>query len=303
MTDQDLTIDQDTTNDQEVSSAIGQKKTKAKKIVKTNPMFLNKDTKINPYQHTKINKLKDFSRKNKTYIKIKLARISSSATTLHSQAQEVSNALQQIPTKLWNLDNSLILLPRNNGNNTIPLKRTMSFSEIKMPFPSTLTAYGSNQGTSSTAAALQLTTRKQLKFSRMTHVQEWLSDTQYAINIERIQPKRTCKAGHLMGYHAGIANTNNLAEAITMLPQMNGLAIEVRAETVTLGNKKTLKQDDNKKDKDIKILQIYCAWDRQVLTAMYSSIAQGQYPLGVCTRFIPDTFLSAVLGKPPFSSK
>jgi hypothetical protein len=55
-----------------------------------------------------------------------------------------------------------------------------------------------------------------------------------------------------MGYHAGIANTNNLAEAIMMLPQMKGLAIEVRAETVKLGNKKTQKQENDKKDKDIK---------------------------------------------------
>jgi seryl-tRNA synthetase len=91
-------------------------------------MFLNKkNTKINPYQNTKISKLKDYSRKHKTYIKFKLAKISSSTTTLDAQAQEVSNALQQILTKLWNLDNSLILLPWNDGNNTTPLKRTMEF--------------------------------------------------------------------------------------------------------------------------------------------------------------------------------
>jgi hypothetical protein len=57
-----------------------------------------------------------------------------------------------------------------------------------------------------------------------------------------------------MGYHAGIANTNNLAEAIMMLRQMKGLAIEVRAKTVKLGNKEIQKQDDGKKDKDIKIV-------------------------------------------------
>lgn len=92
-----------------------------------------------------------------------------------------------------------------------------------------------------------------------------------------------------MGYHASVANTTNLADAIEQQPVMNGISVEIRSEFITLGSKKN---SDTQRTK-FKILQVYVAWDktsraRNALINLYSSKAQGEYPLGTQARFIPD---------------
>jgi hypothetical protein len=95
---------------------------------KTNPMFLNKIAKINPYAK-KVNKMKDVTRKFQTYIKLKFGKILSSK--LDDQALEVLNVFQQIMNRLWTHDNSLLLLPWREGSKSIPLKPSMEFPKTQ----------------------------------------------------------------------------------------------------------------------------------------------------------------------------
>lgn len=114
-------------------------------------------------------------------------------------------------------------------------------------------------------------------------LQKWLYECQLSLNIERIQSRKTGRAGHLMGFHATVANTTNLATAIESQPEMNGISVEIRSEFITIDNIR-LKQ---------KILQVYVAWHcmakaRRTLIKLYSSAAKGSYPLGVQARSIPN---------------
>ena len=114
-----------------------------------------------------------------------------------------------------------------------------------------------------------------------------------------LQSRRVARAGHFMGYHASVANTTNLADAIEQQPIMNGIAVEIRAEFVVLNSK----NNSNTQRTKFKILQVYVAWDktsraRNALINLYSSKAKGEYPLGTQARFIPDVTDSRFIRTP-----
>jgi hypothetical protein len=87
-------------------------------------------------------------------------------------------------------------------------------------------------------------------------LQNWLGKLDLSITVERIQAKKTTNIGHLLGYHAVAVNAENLANALEMQPAINGISIDVRAEFVRFGNKKTTAQRITEK-----VLQIYTSWN------------------------------------------
>ena len=263
-------------------------------------MYLSKALDANPYRTAKLKRLKDVGRKFRTFVKIKFAKIT--AEKVEDQEQEVSSCFQSIMERIWTIDPQAMLLPWKEETRTVqPLKRNSEFPKTK----DTLSNYLDRLWLS----------RFQNPYCRVyvTHdqvatflfddneLQQWLEDTQLSLDIERVQARRVCCAGHLLGYHTSVANSNNLADAIEMQPLMRDISVEIRAEYIKLDAKKgnkgkaSAKPDkDGKERTNVKIVRIYVSYDkaaraRRSLIEIYSSKANGLFPLGVMARFIPDT--------------
>ena len=264
-------------------------------------MYLSKALLSNPYRTAKLKRLKDVGRKFRTFVKVKFSKIT--AEKIPEQELEVSLCFQQIMERIWTIDPLAMLLPWKEESRTVqPLKKSSDFPK--------------NKDTLSNYLDRLWLARFMNPYCRMfiTHdlaptilfedyeLQQWLEDLQLSLEIERIQARKTCRAGHLLGYHATVVNSNNLADAIQMQPLMQGISVEIRSEFIKLDPKKKGKptRSNAKLDKDgkertnVKIIQIYVAWEkaaraRRALIEIYSSKANGLFPLGTMARFIPDT--------------
>lgn len=254
---------------------------------KPKKMYLNRDLNSNAAQTAKIRNMKDYGRQNKTYVKIKLAQLTTDSFS--EQEAEISTSWQQIMEKIWLIDSSLLILAWKDGSGDKPLRSRSEFPKTKVNLEKFTERLWFQKGKSPFCRILLSHDKDSEFIFNDSSLQSWLYENNLMVTIERIQARRIAKAGHLLGYHATACNTNNLAEAIEMQAVMQGIAVEIRPEFVNFdprnrpGNQRT----------NVKILQVYVAWDksakaRRALIEIYSSHANGLFPLGVQARFIPD---------------
>jgi hypothetical protein len=248
-------------------------------------MYLSKELKTNPRLTARVANMKDFGRKFRTYVKLKFAKFSSDAQ--FEQAEELAANFKSLLDKIWTIDSSTILLAWKDGAVSKPIKFRSELPKTKEGLSVYVESLWMQKGRSAYCRALMAHDLPVLTLFHDHGLQSWLEEFDLAIAVERIQAKRICNVGHLLGYHATTANLENLAEAIQMQPVMQAISVEVRSEFVRFGSARTSQRTDTK------ILQIYTAWDsaaraRRALVEIYSSRAGGAYPLGVQARFIPN---------------
>jgi hypothetical protein len=259
-------------------------------------MYLSKALLVNPRHTAKVTGMKDTGRKYQTIIKIKFSKYTSDIAT--EQAEELSTCFKTMMDKLSNVDASILLNAFKDGSSGKPLKPRSEFPKSKDGISGYVDNVWMQKGKASYCRAVMSHDQPAETLFNDSGLQSWLSDMDLMIGVERIQAKKICSAGHLLGYHALAVNTENLSEAIQNQPAMKGIQVEVRSEFVKFGNKKGPAQRSK-----TKILQIYTSWDsasraRRALVSLYSSSANGQYPLGVQARFIPNVYDARFIRSP-----
>jgi hypothetical protein len=235
----------------------------------------------NPYKTNITKNMKDNSRKYKTFIKLKLAKINNDNIT--DQEEEASTCLKNIMDKIWSIDPSVLIIPWREDSIDKPLSSKKEFPRSRDQMTKFVDRMWIEKSKNAYCRMLLTHNNEREAIFNDDALQRWIYESQLSLNIERIQSRKTGRAGHLMGYHATVANTINLASAIESQPEMQGISVEIRSEFITIDNKR-LKH---------KILQVYVAWHcmakaRRTLIKLYSSAAKGSYPLGVQARFIPN---------------
>jgi hypothetical protein len=235
----------------------------------------------NPYKTNITKNMKDNSRKYKTFIKLKLAKINSDNAT--DQEEEVSTCLKNIMDKIWSIDPSALIIPWREDSIDKPLSSKKEFPRSRDQLAKFVDRIWIEKSKNAYCRMLITHNNEKEAIFNDDALQRWIYESQLSLNIERIQSRKTGRAGHLMGFHATVANTINLASAIESQPEMHGISVEIRSEFITIDNTR-LKH---------KILQVYVAWHcmakaRRTLIKLYSSAAKGSYPLGVQARFIPN---------------
>lgn len=259
-------------------------------------MFLSKPL-INPYRVRNTQKLKDYTRKHKTFVKIKLVKIT--AELISDQETEVIKSFRSVMEKIWELDAHAMAMAWKEESTDKPLKKNSEFPKSKEQLTKFVERLWIERTKNAYCKMLITHDEPSDKIFNDDRFQAWLYDSQLSLSIERIQARRITKAGHFMGYHALVANTTNLADAIEQQPIMRGMAVEIRSEFVVLNSK----NNSNIQRTKYKILQVYVAWDkasraRNALITLYSSKAKGEYPLGTQARFIPDVTDSRFIRTP-----
>ena len=74
-----------------------------------NSMYLRKPLKENPYKKQAVQKMKGYTLNHRTYLKVKLAQLTSEEFTV--QETEVAASFKQVLNQVWSLDNTVIVLP------------------------------------------------------------------------------------------------------------------------------------------------------------------------------------------------
>lgn len=252
-----------------------------------NSMYLNKALLSNPRHAKKVQGMKDLGRKFRTYVKLKFSKFNSDIVT--EQAEEVSTCFKTMMDKVWNVDSSVLILAWKDGAISKPLRSRSEFPKSKDGLVGYLDNLWMQKGRAAYCRAVLSHDMSADQLFQDSDLQVWLDGLDLGLHVDRIQAQRVGNAGHLLGYHALVANTENLADAIQNQLVMGNIAVEVRSEFVRFGNKK----QGPAQRTNTKILQIYTSWDstsraRRALVEIYSSKANGSYPLGVQARFIPN---------------
>ena len=253
-----------------------------------NYLFLNKPLVTNPYKTKAVAKMKDYSRHYRTYVKIKLARITSES--FPDQEVELTSSLKQLLHYIWATDSSALILPWAKASSNLPLKKGSDLPKSKFDMDKYVDRIWMMKNQSAYCRMLVAHNPEPKKLFEDSQLQLCIEKSQLMLTIERIQADRLVSAGHLLGYHTTVCNCSNLADTLQQHPILQGLSIEIRPEFISFGKKNGTKQAERSKTK---ILQVYVAWDssgkaRRALLQIYSRSNKGQYPLGVSARFVPN---------------
>ena len=253
-----------------------------------NYQYLNKPLVTNPYKTKAVAKMKDYSRHYRTYVKIKLARITSES--FPDQEVELTSSLKQLLHYIWATDSSALILPWAKTSSNLPLKKGSDLPKSKFDMDKYVDRIWMMKNQNAYCRMLVAHNPEPKKLFEDSQLQLCIEKSQLMLIIERIQADRLVSAGHLLGYHTMVCNCANLADTIQQYPILQGLSIEIRPEFISFGKKNGTKQAERSKTK---ILQVYVAWDssgkaRRALLQIYSKSNKGNYPLGVSARFVPN---------------
>ena len=127
--------------------------------------------------------------------------------------------------KIWELDAAAMVVAWKEEATDKPLRKNTEFPKSK----ELLSKYSERlwiERTKNPYCKMLFTHDESAdKIFNEPRLQAWLYDSQLSLTVERIQSRRVAHAGHFMGYHASVANTTNLADAIEQQPIMNGIAV------------------------------------------------------------------------------
>ena len=118
-------------------------------------------------------------------------------------------------------------------------------------------------------------------------IKEWFRERDMNLYKERLQAKITCKAGWLLGSNGACLNPRDLEEAFGMIPELQGIPVEVRIEVIRIDREKG-------KGTQVKAAHILTPWDKALkcriaMNLIYGKKSSSGYPLGKDMRFIPNT--------------
>ena len=84
---------------------------------------------------------------------------------------------------------------------------------------------------------------------------EWFRERDMNLYKERLQAKITCKAGWLLGSNGMCLNPRDLEEAFGLIPELQGIPIEVHIEMIRIDREKG-------KGTQVKAAHILTPWDK-----------------------------------------
>ena len=101
---------------------------------------------------------------------------------------------------------------------------------------------------------------------------------------EKLQAKVTCKAGWLLGSNGSCLNPRDLEAALEMVPELQGIPIEIRIEAIRI---------EKGKASGVKAAHVLTPWDKALkcriaMNMIYSKKSKNGHPLGKDMRFIPN---------------
>mgnify|MGYP000662507752 CR=1 FL=1 len=255
---------------------------KSKTIGFARKMFIQKEKiKLDTSQTTKKKKWNE-PRKFKTFLKIKTAPLRKPDRM--DQEHEFLEIMEQTLTKLWSIDPKLVVYPwkpENEGGK--PIQSGKELPSNRDAFSVFTERVFLKRGIN-VWIRLHVGHNKSLVVLQSDKMTDHFRQKDMLVYKDTLQVKTTTKAGWLLGSHPTVLNPRDLEEALSLLPEMNGIPIEVRIDWVSI----------DKGDKlGLKAAFILCEWEnallcRRTLNKIYGKTADG-YPLGRNMRFVPNT--------------
>ncbi len=255
---------------------------KSKTIGFARQMFIKKEKlKIDTTQSTKKKKWNE-SRKFKSFLKIKTAPLSKPDRM--DQETEFLEIMQDTLTKLWTIDPKLVVYPwkpENEGGK--PIQSGKAFPSNRDAFSEFTERVFLKRGMN-VWIQLHVGHNKSLAVLQSEKMIDHFRQKNMLAYKDNLQVKTTAKAGWLLGSHPTVLNPRDLEEALSLLPEMKDIPIEVRIDWVSI----------DKGDKlGLKAAYILCEWEnallcRRTLNKIYGKTVN-EYPLGRNMRFVPNT--------------
>jgi hypothetical protein len=224
--------------------------------------------------------LKKYKKKHTTYMKFKTSRIT--AENQYEQEQEYVKMIHDLLKKLWQLDPDVILHQWNDIN-AVPLKRSSTLPTNKTAASSFINGAFLRQGQCAWVRILMGHNKSVDTFSDPA-VKEWFRDRDMNFYKEKLQAKVTCKAGWLLGSNGSCLNPRDLEAALEMVPELQGIPIEIRIEAIRI---------EKGKASGVKAAHVLTPWDKALkcriaMNMIYSKKSKNGHPLGKDMRFIPN---------------
>ena len=252
----------------------------ATKLGWSRQMFLLKPKESAQVLHAKERKSKKSKRKNMSYMKLKTARLASAAT--FEQEQEYITMLHEALQKLWQIDPDLILYNWEDIN-AAPLSRNSVLPKNKNSASAYVNGAFLKQGQAAWIR-MHVGHNKSIDHFEIPAVKDWFREKDMNVYKEKLQAKITCKAGWLLGSNGLCLNPRDLEAAFELLPELQGVPIEVRVEAI---------RTEKGKATGVKAAHIHTPWDKALkcriaMNMVYGKKSTNGYPLGKDMRFIPN---------------
>lgn len=136
------------------------------------------------------NKLKDHMRKHITFIKIKLAKVT--ADTITEQEEEIINSFSDIIDRLWSIDQGILIMPWKDDSTCKPLQQNSNRIKNKDQLSIYVDRlWMENNRNPFCRILIQHDSNKYDTFND-EKIQQWLTDKQLSLSIDRIQAQRLC---------------------------------------------------------------------------------------------------------------
>ncbi len=255
---------------------------KSKTIGFARQMFIKKEKiKIDPAQTAKKKKWNE-ARKFKTFLKIKTAPLKKPDRM--DQETEFLDIMQDTLAKLWTIDPKLVVYPwKPEYEGGKPIQAGKAFPSNRDAFAEFTERVFLKRGMN-VWVRLHVGHNKSLAILQSDKMVDHFRQKDMLAYKDNLQVKTTTKAGWLLGSHPTVLNPRDLEEALSLLPEMDGIPIEIRIDWVSI----------DKGDKlGLKAAYILCEWEnallcRRTLNKIYGKTVDG-YPLGRNMRFVPNT--------------
>lgn len=254
---------------------------KKKTIGFTRQMFIQKEKiTVDPTKKSKKKKWNE-SRKFRSFIKIRTAKLKTDNRM--DQETEFLEIMQETCTKLWALDPKLVVYPWKKGlEDGKPIQAGKAFPSNRDAFAEFTERIFLKRG-ENVWIRLHLGHNKSIAALKEDKLLDHFRQKDMVVYKDNLQVKTTAKAGWLLGSHVTVLNPRDLEEALSLLPEMKNIPVEIRIDWISV----------DKGDKlGLKAAHVLCEWEntllcRRTLNKIYGKTVDG-YPLGRNMRFVPN---------------
>jgi hypothetical protein len=199
------------------------------------------------------------------------------------QETEFLEIMQEVLTKLWTIDSKLVVYPWKKGfEDGKPIQAGKTFPSNRDAFAEFTERIFLKRG-ENVWIRLHVGHNKSLAVLKENKMLDHFRQKDMLVYKDNLQVKTTAKAGWLLGSHATVLNPRDLEEALSLLPEMKDIPIEIRIDWIVI----------DKGDKlGLKAAHVLCEWEntllcRRTLNKIYGKKVDG-YPLGRNMRFVPN---------------
>ncbi len=231
-------------------------------------------------------------RQHNIFFKIKLPQTMSER--VHEQTKEVIKNIQDIMSKLWEIDSSLVVRAwAVELSDSQVLKQKHSFPNkretISQYFPGIYyyanripyirVLLGFNKETECFTTGLSQEFKK------------WLTRASFGFHKEKLQDRNICRVGWLLGSHPSVFNYDDMEDAIHSLEDCKSIRVELKAEEVKITKVQQNWNAGEFRQTPVRAVHIWCTFAqtslvRSKMKALFSSKTKKK-PLGKSLRFIP----------------